>query len=487
MKVLKDILYKAGIQEVQGSTNVACDSIHFDSRKVEEYTVFVAVRGTETDGHNYITKAIELGAVAIVCEEFPENLHEGITYVQVTDGRIALAQMACHFYDQPSKEIKLVGITGTNGKTTVATLLFRIYQSMGHKCGLLSTVVNRIHKQTIDSTHTTPNPVELNALLRRMVDEGCTYAFMEVSSHALSQHRTAGLEFDVAVFTNITHDHLDYHENFDAYIKAKKMLFDQLPKNGHALLNADDFHWEVMAQNCPGTVQTFGLKSLADIKGKIIENHFSGLQMTIEGKDVWSKLVGDFNASNLLAVYGAASLLGSDQFEVLTTLSTLDSVEGRFQYIQSPNAVIGIVDYAHTPDALKNVLATIQNLRTGNEQVITVVGAGGDRDRTKRPEMAKIACKFSDRVILTSDNPRSEDPESIIKEMRKGIDKGDERKVLAISNRREAIRTASSLAQADDIILVAGKGHENYQEINGVRQQFSDLEELTNAFNLQKD
>jgi UDP-N-acetylmuramoyl-L-alanyl-D-glutamate--2,6-diaminopimelate ligase len=487
VKVLKDILYKAGIQEVQGSTNVACDAIQFDSRKVDEYTVFVAIRGTESDGHLYIDKAIEGGAVAVVCEEFPETVHEGITYIKVNDSRVALAQMACQFYDQPSNELKLVGVTGTNGKTTIATLLYRLYQSMGYKVGLLSTVVNRIHKEEVGATYTTPDPVQLNALLRRMVDEGCAYCFMEVSSHALSQERAAGLEFDVAIFTNITHDHLDYHKTFDEYIKAKKKLFDQLGENGEALVNADDFHWEVMVQNTAAKVTTFGLKSLADIKGKIIENHFSGLQMTIEGKDLWSKLVGDFNASNLLAVYGAAKLLGTDEFETLTSLSTLESVEGRFQYIQSPGKVIGIVDYAHTPDALKNVLSTVQNLRTGNEQVITVVGCGGDRDRAKRPEMAKIASMFSDRVILTSDNPRSEDPETIIQEMRVGIEKGDERKVLAITDRREAIRTASSLAQAEDIVLVAGKGHENYQEIRGERHHFDDLEELSNAFNLHKD
>ncbi len=481
MKILKDILYKAGIEEVIGNTNVACDSICFDSRTVEEFSLFVAISGTESDGHAYIDQAIQNGAIAIVCETLPEKLIDGVSYVRVQNSRQALGHIASNFYDHPSRELKLVGITGTNGKTTIATLLFELYKSMGNKCGLLSTVVNRIGNKTIDSTHTTADPVQINGLLADMIEAGVTHCFMEVSSHALSQYRVEGLEFDVAVFTNITHDHLDYHKTFDEYIKAKKKLFDGLGESAFALVNQDDFHGEIMVQNTAAKVKTFALKSPADYKAKIIENQFSGLQLSIDGHDVWSKLIGDFNASNLLAIYAVADLLGNDQFEVLTSISSLESVEGRFQYLKGPNNLTAIVDYAHTPDALRNVLKTIQNIRTGNENVITLVGCGGDRDKAKRPEMGKISAEFSDRVILTSDNPRSEDPEVIIDEMKKGIPKSAGKKVLAIVNRREAIKTACSLAQENDIILIAGKGHEKYQEIMGERTHFDDFEEVASA------
>lgn len=482
MKLLSDILYKARLEEVIGSTNLAISSVTFDSRKVKKDALFVATRGTATDGHHYIEKAIESGAAAIVCEDLPEVQRENVTYVKVTDSSLALGYIACNFYDHPSEKLKLVGVTGTNGKTTTVTLLFNLFKSLGYSVGLLSTVQNKINNEVIPSTHTTPDALSLNELLAQMAEQGCQYVFMEVSSHAVVQHRIAGLNFTGAVFSNITHDHLDYHKTFDEYIKAKKKFFDNLPEEAFALVNKDDRHGMVMLQNTKAQKHTYALRSVADYKCRIIENHLNGLLLNIDGKEVWVKLIGSFNAYNTLAVYAAAVLLKQDKDQVLIALSNLDSVEGRFQYVKSKSGVIAIVDYAHTPDALKNVLDTIKDIRTGNEQVITVVGCGGDRDTTKRPIMAQIACDHSDRVILTSDNPRSEDPEEILNQMQAGINPVDAKKTLRISDRKEAIKTACSFAKNGDIILVAGKGHEKYQEIKGVKHPFDDFEIVKDNF-----
>lgn len=476
MKLLKDILYRARIQNVVGSTNIAVESITMDSRAVKSMGVFVAVTGTQTDGHAYIDKAIASGAVAIVCERLPEPTLEHITYVQVSSSAEALGFMASNFYDNPSEKLKVVAVTGTNGKTTTATLLFRLVRAMGFKAGLLSTVVNRINNQEIAATHTTPDPVSLNALLSRMVEEGCEYCFMEASSHALHQNRVTGVKLAGGVFTNITHDHLDYHKTFAEYIKAKKILFDILPSSAFALINRDDRQGEVMVQNTKGKVKSYALHTMADYKAKVLENGFSGLHLILDGQDVYTRLMGGFNAYNLLAVYAAAVELGLGKLEVLTQLSTLEAPEGRFQYLQTPNKITAVVDYAHTPDALKNVLGTINEFRTGNEKVITLVGCGGDRDKTKRPEMARIAAELSDQVVLTSDNPRSEEPEVIISEMKLGLDPVLMRKALAITDRREAIKLACTLAQPGDIILIAGKGHEKYQEIRGEKFPFDDYQ-----------
>ena len=475
MKLLKDILYKAGIVEVVGSTNVAIMSMSFDSRKIEKDSLFVAVKGTQSDGHVYIKDVTGKGAIAVLCQDFPEELSEKITYVKVKDTTIALGIVAANFYDNPSEKIKLVGVTGTNGKTTTVTLLFNLFKKLGYKTGLLSTVKNQINSDVILSTHTTPDAIQLNALMRQMVDKGCTHCFMEVSSHAIVQNRISGVHFTGAVFTNITHDHLDYHKTFDEYIKAKKHFFDLLGSDAFALTNKDDANGDIMLQNTKATKKTYSLRSMADYKCKVVENQFNGLLLNIDNQEVWSKLIGSFNAYNLLAVYATAILLKEDKTNVLTTLSSLTSVEGRFQYIRNDNGVIGIVDYAHTPDALVNVLKTIADIRTGNEQVITVVGCGGDRDAAKRPMMAKIACDMSNKVILTSDNPRSEEPEAIIKQMQKGVDGVNHKKTIAITDRSEAIKTACSYAKPGDIILVAGKGHEKYQEIKGVKHPFDDM------------
>ncbi|MBW6482541.1 MAG: UDP-N-acetylmuramoyl-L-alanyl-D-glutamate--2,6-diaminopimelate ligase [Vicingaceae bacterium] len=483
MKQLKDILYKTGIEELIGSTNIDVEKICFDSRKAEKNSLFVAVLGTVVDGHQFINQTIEKGAIAVVCEVFPEKLVENITYIKVKNSAAALGIIAANFFDNPSSEIKLVGITGTNGKTTTATLLHELFTQLGHKTGLLSTVINKIGREDFPSTHTTPDAIQLNALLRMMVDEGCTYCFMEVSSHSIHQHRITGVEFTGAIFTNITHDHLDYHKTFDEYIKAKKMFFDTLSDKAFALVNKDDKNGLVMLQNCQATKRTYGLKTMTDFSCKVLESDFSGMLLNIDNNEVWTKLIGGFNAYNLLSIYATAILLNEDKLQVLTELSNLTSVEGRFQYIKSAENVAAIVDYAHTPDALKNVLETIKEIRTGNEKVITVVGCGGDRDKAKRPIMAKIACDFSDKVILTSDNPRSENPEQIIAEMRLGVEPQYFKKVLAITNREEAIKTACALADANDIILVAGKGHEKYQEINGEKFPFDDLEILKRTFN----
>lgn len=482
MRLLTDILYKAGLEEIVGTTNVAVSSITFDSRKVKKDSLFIAVRGTTVDGHNFIDKAIESGALAIICEEIPENRVEEITYVKVKNTTYALGIIAANFYDNPSQKLKLIGVTGTNGKTTTVTLLYNLFKSLGYTVGLLSTVRNKIQNEEIPATHTTPDAISLNELLCQMVEKGCQYAFMEVSSHAVVQHRVTGIQFAGGVFTNITHDHLDYHKTFDGYIKAKKGFFDMLPEDAFALTNKDDANGMVMLQNTKAHRITYAIKSPADHKCRIIENHLNGLLLNIDNKEVWVKLIGTFNAYNVLAVYSVAVLLKQDPTNILTALSTLNSVEGRFQYIKSENGIIGIVDYAHTPDALKNVLETIKGVRTGNEQVITLCGCGGDRDSAKRPVMAQIACKYSNKVILTSDNPRSEDPEEILNQMQKGIDPVDAKKTLRITDRREAIKTACSLAKQGDIILVAGKGHEKYQEIKGVKHPFDDFEILKETF-----
>ncbi|MBL0330330.1 MAG: UDP-N-acetylmuramoyl-L-alanyl-D-glutamate--2,6-diaminopimelate ligase [Bacteroidetes bacterium] len=475
MKLLKDILYKAGIIEVVGSTNVAITALTFDSRKIEKDSLFVAVKGTQNDGHVFINDVIAKGAIAILCEVLPFEINEKITYVKVNDTSAALGIVASNFYDTPSEKIKLVGVTGTNGKTTTVTLLFNLFKKLGYKVGLLSTVKNQINNDVLSSTHTTPDAIQLNALLRQMVDKGCTHCFMEVSSHAVVQNRIAGIVFTGGVFTNITHDHLDYHKTFDEYIKAKKRFFDLLGSAAFALTNKDDANGDVMLQNTKATKKSYSLRSMADYKCKVVENQFSGLLLNIDNQEVWSKLIGSFNAYNLLAVYATALLLKEDKTNVLTTLSSLTSVEGRFQYIRTNEGVIGIVDYAHTPDALVNVLKTIADIRTGNEQVITVVGCGGDRDAAKRPMMAKIACDLSNKVILTSDNPRSEDPDAIIKQMQQGVDAVNNKKTISITDRSEAIKTACSYAKPGDIILVAGKGHEKYQEIKGVKHDFDDM------------
>jgi UDP-N-acetylmuramoyl-L-alanyl-D-glutamate--2,6-diaminopimelate ligase len=463
---------------VIGSTHVAISSVTFDSRKVKKDTLFVAVRGTATDGHNFIEKAIEAGAAAIVCEDLPEVLKENVAYVKVTDSTHALGFIACNYFDNPSQKIKLVGVTGTNGKTTTVTLLFNLFRTLGYHVGLLSTVENKINAQVIPASHTTPDALSLNELLATMVEQGCEYAFMEVSSHAVVQNRIAGIQFTGGVFTNITHDHLDYHKTFDEYIKAKKKFFDNLPEGAFAITNKDDKNGMVMLQNTKANKYSYSLKNVADFKCKIIENHLNGLLLNINNHEVWVKLIGTFNAYNVLAVFAVAQLLKQDVINILTTLSNLNSVEGRFQYVKSNGGVIGIVDYAHTPDALKNVLETIKDIRTGDEQVITLVGCGGDRDAAKRPVMANIACQYSNKVILTSDNPRSEDPEEILNQMQAGVDVTDVKKTLRISDRKEAIKTACSLVSKGDIILIAGKGHEKYQEIKGVKHPFDDMETL---------
>ena len=478
MKLLSDILYKVKLEEIIGSTHVAISSIVFDSRKVKKDSLFVATKGAADNGHIYIQKAIESGAIAIVCEEIPKDKNDQITYVKVTDSTYALGVMACNYYDNPSEKLKLVGITGTNGKTTTVTLLFNLFKSLGYSVGLLSTVQNKINNTVIPSTHTTPDAITLNELLFKMEEQGCEFVFMEVSSHAIVQNRIAGINFTGALFSNITHDHLDYHKTFDEYIKAKKQFFNLLPSTAFALTNRDDKNGMVMLQNTKANKYTYALKNIADYKCKIIESHLNGLLLNIDNHEVWVKLIGTFNAYNILSVYATAVLLKQDITSVLTALSNLNSVEGRFQYVKSPNGVIGIIDYAHTPDALKNVLETVKEIRSGSEQVITLVGCGGDRDSAKRPIMAAIACEYSNKVILTSDNPRTEDPEEILNQMQAGINPVDVKKVLRITDRREAIKIACSFSSKGDIILIAGKGHEKYQEIKGVKHDFDDLEIL---------
>jgi len=466
-----------------GKTDIEVKDIQIDSRKVKPGCVFIAVKGVAVDGHQFIDKAIESGAVAVICETMPLSTRDNIVYVQAENSAAAAGYMAHNFFGQPSEKMKIVGVTGTNGKTTIATLLYKLFTSLGYKCGLLSTVENHIGDKVVPATHTTPDAISLNALLKQMADERCTHVFMEASSHAIQQHRITGLQFTGGLFSNITHDHLDYHKTFDEYIRVKKAFFDSLPSSAFAISNADDKRGPVMLQNTNAKKYFYSLKTLAEFKGKIIENNLTGLVMDINGQEVHFRLIGEFNAYNLLAVYGAAVSLNEDKHEVLRNLSVLTGAEGRFDYMLSAkDRVIAIVDYAHTPDALLNVLATIKKLKKGYEQVITVVGCGGDRDKTKRPVMAEVACEHSDKVIFTSDNPRSEDPTQIIKDMEAGLQSAARRKYISIADRKEAIKTAISLAKPDDIILVAGKGHEKYQEIKGVKYDFDDKKVVREMF-----
>lgn len=475
MTALKDILYKVAIESVKGTTDLPVGKIEFDSRKIESGDVFVAIKGTVSNGHDFIEKAFSLGAVAVVCEDLPAITHEGITYVQVEDTGLALAYMSANYYGDPSAKLKLVGVTGTNGKTTIASLLYQMFKKAGYKVGLLSTVKILVDTKEYKATHTTPDSLTINHYMNEMVEEGCDYCFMEVSSHGIHQKRTEGLHFAGGVFTNLSHDHLDYHPTFAEYRDVKKSFFDNLPKTAFALTNSDDKNGPVMLQNTKAQKRTYALKTYADYRAQILENQLSGLLLKINDQEVWVRLIGSFNAYNLLAIYGVAIELGIESQEALRLLSELESVSGRFQFIVSASNITAIVDYAHTPDALENVLKTIEDIRTKNEQLITVVGCGGDRDTTKRPIMANIASTMSDKAIFTSDNPRSEKPEAIIEEMEKGVEPQNYKKTVAIVDRKQAIKTACQLAQPNDIILIAGKGHETYQEIQGVRHDFDDM------------
>lgn len=472
---LKDILWKVAIEAVHGSTDVAIEKMKFDSRKVSENDVFIAIRGTISDGHEFIETAINKGAIAIICDSFPEIIVSGITYIKVNDTNKAMAFMAANYFENPSQKLKLIGITGTNGKTTIASLLFQLFQKAGFKTGLLSTVKIVVDTNEYKATHTTPDSISINHYLNEMVIAGVEYCFMEVSSHGIHQKRTEGLHFNGGVFTNLSHDHLDYHATFSEYRDVKKSFFDYLPKTAFALSNIDDKNGSVMLQNTNARKLTYALKTYADYKAQILENQLSGLLLKINDNEVWVRLIGTFNAYNLLAIYGTAVESGMESLEVLRLLSELESVSGRFQYIISDGKITAIVDYAHTPDALENVLKTINDIRTKNEQLITVVGCGGDRDKTKRPVMAGIAADLSDKIIITSDNPRTENPETIIEEMEAGVAPHNYKKTVSIVDRKQAIKTACQLAQANDIILIAGKGHETYQEINGVRHDFDDM------------
>ena len=479
---IKEILANCNLLDIVGNKDIDIFDLTFDSRQVKNGSLFFAVRGTQVDGHDYIEKAVEKGAAAIVCEKLPKKTAEGVTYVQVDNTAYVLGVAASNFFGNPSRKLKLVGVTGTNGKTTIATLLYRLFTDAGYACGLLSTIENIISHEVVPSTHTTPDPIELNALLHRMVESGCEYAFMEVSSHSVAQDRIAGLHFAGGIFTNLTHDHLDYHKTMANYRNAKKKFFDDLPDTAFALTNLDDKNGAVMLQNTRAKKLSYALKHDADFKGVVMESHFDGMMMKVNGTEVFTQLVGGFNASNLLAIYGAATALGFNKDELLVEISKLRGANGRFDMVHSENGIVGIVDYAHTPDALENVLTTINEVRCHKETLITIVGCGGNRDTTKRPEMAAVAVKLSDKVILTSDNPRNEDPDDIIRQMKAGIAAEDSHKVLSITNRHEAIRTGVALAKSGDIILVAGKGHENYQEINGIKNHFDDKEELSKAF-----
>jgi len=482
MKQLKDILYKCSLLRVIGNNDIPIDMISFDSRDITKNSVFVAIKGTNTDGHKYIDQVVNHGIAAVICEKLPESIDNKVCYVLVKDSSETLGYMACNYYDNPSDKINLIGITGTNGKTTTVTLLFELFRSIGYKTGLISTVKNCIDAKEYTSTHTTPQPLQLNALLDEMVNAGCEFCFMEVSSHAIVQNRITGLTFKGGIFSNLTHDHLDFHKTFDAYLEAKKRFFDRLSSDAFALVNIDDKNGKVMVQNTKATVHTMAIKKPADFHCKILENQFDGLLLNVNGKEVWSHLVGNFNAYNILAIYSTALLLGIEEQEALVAISKLHPVGGRFEYFKSPEGIIGIVDYAHTPDALKNVIETINAIRSGSGKLITVVGAGGDRDKTKRPIMAKIASEGSNMVVLTSDNPRSEDPDKILEEMAEGISIDKKRSCITISDRRQAIKTAYNLANVDDVILIAGKGHETYQEIKGVRSHFDDREVLKELF-----
>ncbi len=482
MKSLSELLPSAGVLQVTGKQDVPVTGLAFSSREVIPGSVFVAVKGSRADGHEFIPEAVSRGAVAVVGEKMPQAFPGDITFVAVTDSARALGIMASNYFGRPSSQLKLVGITGTNGKTTTVTLLYRLFTALGYRSGCLSTIRNYVGEKTVGATHTTPDPVQLNGLLKEMVDTGCRYAFMEVSSHALAQQRVAGLEFAGGIFSNITHDHLDYHKTFDEYIRAKKLFFDNLPAGAFALINSDDRNGKVMVQNTRAAVSYYGVRSMAGFKARIIESHIDGMLLNIDNSEIWTRFPGAFNASNLLAVYGAACLLGQPKEEVLRVISELESVEGRFQTIKSKDGVTAIIDYAHTPDALSNVLSTILQIRPPESRIFTVVGAGGNRDRTKRPEMARVAAGMSDRVILTSDNPRDEDPDAIIADMKEGLDAELSKKAVAITDRREAIRTACIMAKPGDILLIAGKGHENYQEIKGVKYPFSDKDFVAEQF-----
>ena len=483
MKLLKDILYGVSLTAVSGDTNVMVNHLHFDSRKVEMDDVFVAIKGLITDGHKYIQTAINQGAKAIVCEKLPEILVNGVTYLEVDNGNKALAIMASNFYENPSKNLKLVGVTGTNGKTTVSSLLYSLFKKAGYKVGLISTIKIMVDEKEYPTTHTTPDAMTINWHLHLMNQEGVEFCFMEVSSHGIHQKRAEGLHFEGAIFTNLSHDHLDYHKTFAEYRDTKKQLFDGLSKTAFALTNFDDKNGMVMLQNTKARKYTYALKSFADYRAQILENQINGQLLKIDDNELWSKLIGDFNAYNLLAIYATADILGLEKLEILRLISELENVDGRFQYFISKEKITAIVDYAHTPDALKNVLVTINALRTGNENVITVVGCGGDRDKSKRPVMGHIASEMSNQAIFTSDNPRTESPEVIIEEMEAGVEPQNIKKILAIENRKQAIKTACKLASANDIILVAGKGHENYQETNGKRIDFDDFKEVKAALN----
>ena len=476
MSQLKDILYKVAIESVHGSTDLTIKKIEFDSRKVSNNDVFVAIKGTLSDGHQYINKAISLGASVIVCEVLPTILSENCTYVKVQNSNQALAFLSANFYDNPSEKLKLVGITGTNGKTTIASLLYQMFKKAGYKVGLLSTVKIMVDEVEYKATHTTPDSLTINKYLDEMVAAGCEFCFMEVSSHGIHQKRTESLHFEGGVFTNLSHDHLDYHETFAEYRDVKKSFFDGLPKSAFAITNVDDKNGEVMFQNTTARKKTYALKTYADFKAQILENQLTGLVLKINNEEVWTKLIGSFNAYNILAIYGVALELGIESTEALRLLSELESVSGRFQFVVSATKITAIVDYAHTPDALENVLKTIENIRTKNEQLYTIVGCGGDRDKTKRPIMANIAASFSDKAIFTSDNPRTENPQTIIDEMEAGVEAQNYKKTVAILDRKQAIKTACQMANSGDIILIAGKGHETYQEINGVRQDFDDMQ-----------
>ena len=476
MNILKDILYKVHIEAVTGNTNIAVRELAFDSRSVQLNDVFVAIKGYEFDGHSYIDNAIKAGAIAVICDEIPKKIVNGITYVQVADTSSALAIMASNFYDNPSENLKLIGVTGTNGKTTIATLLYQLFKKAGYKVGLLSTVKILVDDTEYKATHTTPDSLTINKYLQLMSHEGVEYCFMEVSSHGIHQKRTAGLIFQGGIFTNLSHDHLDYHDTFAAYRDVKKKFFDELPKEAFCLVNTDDKNGLIMMQNTQAKKYTYALKTYADYRAQILENSLAGLLLKINDNEVWTKLIGNFNAYNLLAIYATAELLGLEEIEILRLLSELESVSGRFEYFISESKITVIVDYAHTPDALKNVLETINNIRTGNEQLITVVGCGGNRDATKRPKMGNIASTLSTKAIFTSDNPRNEDPIKIIEDIEKGVEPQNYKKILSITNRKQAIKTACQMATENDIILIAGKGHETYQEIQGKRTDFDDYQ-----------
>jgi UDP-N-acetylmuramoyl-L-alanyl-D-glutamate--2,6-diaminopimelate ligase len=482
MKKLTNILSEINPLEIMGGKDILISGIAFDSRKVEHGYLFVATRGTLVDGHDFIPKTIESGACCIVCEEIPDNPNSSITYIKVNDSQESLGLIASKWYNKPSAKLKLIGITGTNGKTTTVSLLHTLFTELGYSCGLLSTIENKIDKQSFEATHTTPDAIQLNAFIAEMVNAGCSHCFIEVSSHALVQKRTAGLMFAGGVFTNLSHDHLDFHKTIPEYIKAKKSFFDELSKSAFALTNIDDKNGTVMLQNCIAQKHTYSIKNLADFKGRIIENQISGLHLQINEHDLYCRLVGQFNAYNLLAIYGTALLLGENEEEILPALSNLQSAAGRFDYQVSTDGIIAIIDYAHTPDALENVLDTINHIQSNDSKIITVVGTGGNRDKSKRPEMAIIAARLSNRLILTSDNPRFENPDTIINDMHSGLNEEQQKRCLQIINREEAIKTAFFLAQKGDIILIAGKGHENYQEINGIRYPFDDKDIINNLF-----